>query len=111
RQRLLVGKIAEPHQQVVRLVDVPRKSLRKQTLQLELDSGDRLRVEQLAQVLAAQQLGEEVAVEGQRLRAPLGQRLVALVHVLGDVREQQRRRERRGALGIDGDDTDLARAD
>ena len=71
-------------------VRVTRETLRKETLKLELNCRDRLRVEQLAQVLAAQQLGKQVAVERERLRTTLGQRRVAFVHELRHVREEQR---------------------
>ncbi len=74
----------------MRFVDVAREAFGEQPLQLELDRCDRLRVEQLAKILAAEQLGEQVAVEGQGLGAALGQWLVALVHEVGDVREQER---------------------
>ena len=55
--RFGVAEVAEPDQQVVSLVDVTRKALGQQALQLELDLGYRLGVEQLAKVLAAEQLG------------------------------------------------------
>ena len=42
-----------------------------------------------------QELAQEPAVEGQRLCPAVQQRRVALVHVGGDVVEQQRRSERR----------------
>ena len=64
-------------------------------LQLRLDLADRIGVQQLAQVARSQQLGQQRPVEHQRLRAALGQRRVALVHVGGDVVEQQRAGERR----------------
>src|SRR6266581_745253 len=111
RRRLRVAEIAEPRQQVVRLVYIAREALRQQALQLQLDSRDRVRVEELAQVLAAEQLGEELAVEGQRLSAALRERRVALVHELRHVGEEKRRRERRGALGVDRHDAHLARSD
>ena len=68
-----------------------------QPLQLELEVGHRLRVEQLAQLLGPEQLAQQLAVQRQRLGAALGQRRVALVHERADVVEQQRARERRGA--------------
>ena len=60
-----------------------------EALQVELDVGEHPRVEQLAQLLGAEQVGEQVAVEGERRRPPLGERGVALVHVGGDPVEQQ----------------------
>jgi len=103
---LVHGEVAEADQQVVRLVGVAWESLWQQALQLELDRGDRLRVEKLTQVLAAEQLGQQLAIECERLRSALGQRRVALVHELSDVGEQQRRRERRSALGVDSDNAE-----
>src|SRR5258708_40351736 len=70
--RLLVAQVAQPDEQVVRFVDVAGEAFGEQPLQLELDRRDRLRVEQLAKVLAAKQLGEPVAVERQRRGAALG---------------------------------------
>ncbi len=78
----------------MRVVRITRKALRQQALQLQLDCRDRLRVQQLAQVFAPEQLGQQVAVKRQRLRPPLRERRVAFVHELGHVREQKRRRER-----------------
>ena len=74
----------------MRFVRIAWESLWQKSLQLQLDQRDCLRVEQLAQVLAAEQFGEQLTVKGEGLRPALRQRLVALVHVLGDVREQQR---------------------
>ena len=76
--------------------------------QLRLDVGERVRVEQVAQLLLAEQLAEEVAVERERLGPPLRRRRVVLVHVRGDVVEQERRRERRGGGGLDVDEVDCA---
>ena len=80
-----------------------------QQLQRALDLLQRLRVDQLAQLVGAEQLREQVAVEGQRRRPALGVRRVALVHVGRDVVEQQRGGERRGGLRLDLDQGDLAR--
>ena len=93
------------------LVDITREALRKQALQLELDLGHRLGVEQLAKVFATEQLRQQVAVESECLGSALGQRRVPLVHEDRHIREEERRRERRGALGVDGDHAHLARAD
>ena len=67
-------------------------------------------VQQLAQVLGAEQLAQQVAVERERGRPPFGERRVALVHGDRDPPEQQRLRERRGALGVDRDDPRASRA-
>ena len=78
-------------------------------LKVGLDLLEAPRVDQLAQLLLAQQLAQQVAVERQRRRAALGVRRVALVHVGRDVVEQQRGGERGGALGLHLDQRQLAR--
>ncbi len=80
-----------------------------QPLQVGLDLVERRRVDQLAQLLLAEQLAQQVAVERERRRAALRVRRVALVHVRRDVVEQQRRRERRGGRRLDLDEAQLAR--
>ena len=87
------------------LVGVPRAAG-----ELPLDLGDRVRVEQVAQLLLAEQLAEQVAIERQRLRPPLGRRRVVLVHVGRDVVEEERGRVRRRGRALDVDEVDLARA-
>ena len=81
-------------QQVVDGVDGAGVALRDQPLQLQLEVGERGGVDQVAQLVAAEQLGEQLAVQGQRRGAALGQGCVALVHEARDVVEQQRRGER-----------------
>ena len=75
-----------------------------QALQVELDIGQHAGVEQLAQLLGAEQVAQQVAVERQRRGPPLGQRRVALVHVRGDPVEQQALGHRAGLGGVDADD-------
>ena len=104
-------QIAQAAQEVVHLVGRPCGSVAGQRLQLQLELGQRVGVEQLAQLLGAEQLAQQVAVERQRLRAPVGQRRVALVHVRGDVVEHQRAGERRRAARLDTDERDLAPLD
>ena len=58
-------------------------------LQVGLDGLQRARVDQLAQLLLAEQLAQQLAVQRERGGASLGVGLVALVHVRGDVVEQQ----------------------
>ncbi len=77
--------------------------------ELRLDVGESTRVEQVAELLLAEQLAKEVAIERERLRATLGGRGVVLVHVGGDVREEEGRGERRGAGVLDLDEIELAR--
>ena len=92
----------------MRLVRIARETLRQEALELELHLRDSLGVEQLAKVLAAEQLGEKVAVERERLGATLGQGRVPLVHELRDVGEQERGRKGRCALRVHRDDPHLA---
>ena len=101
-------QVAEPAQQVVGLVEGGRAA---GPLQLLLDLVDRPGVEQLAQVVVAQELGEQGAVELQRLRPPLGRGRVALVHVRGDVVEEERRGKRRGLGRLDLDHAHLPAPD
>ena len=84
------GQIADDAEQVAGAVEVPGMPVGGQPLQLRLDLRHRLRVEQLAQLRAAEEFGEQAGVEGERLRTPFGQRGVALVDELSDVPEQQR---------------------
>ena len=100
-------QIAEAQQQVVHAVDRPRPAVVLQLLQLGLDVGDRVRVEQVAQLGVAEQLAQLRLIDRQRLRATLGERRVAVVEVVGDVAEEQRRGERRGHGRVDGRDPDL----
>ena len=79
---------------VVGLVDVARQATLDQPLQLELEVGQHVGVDQLAQLLGAEQVAQQIAVEGQRRGAALGQRRVAGVHVHGDPPEHERLRER-----------------
>ena len=78
--------------------------------QRRLDLGERVGVDQLAQLLLAEQLAQQVAVERERLRTPLRRRRVVLVHVRRDVVEEQRRRERRRRRRLDVDEVELTRA-
>ena len=93
------------------LVGRPCPATLGEALQLELDVGEHTRIEQLAQLLGAEQVAQQVAVERQRRGPPLGQRGVALVHVGGDPVEQQARRHRAGLRGVDLDDPDRSRTE
>ncbi len=78
-------------------------------LEVRLDLVERAGVDELAQLLLAEQLAQEVAVERQRGGTPLGVRRVALVHVRRDVVEEQRRGERGRRRRLDLDERQLAR--
>ena len=80
-------------------------------LQLELRLRERLGVEQLAQLRLAEELAELRLIDGQRLRAALGERRVAVVQEVRDVAEQHRRRERRRLGRVGGVHADRALAD
>jgi hypothetical protein len=82
---LVLAQIAAAAEQIVQLVG--RAGLAAQPA---LDFLERAGIDQVAQLLLPEQLAQQVAVERERLRAPLGGRRVVLVHVVGDVVEQQR---------------------
>jgi hypothetical protein len=86
-------------------------ALRRQPLELGLDRLQHPGVEQLAQLFAADELAQEMPVEGEGLRLALGQRRIPLVEVGGDVGEDQRAGERRGGGGLDRHHPDRARGD
>ena len=108
RRDLVRAQVAQAAQQVVDLVGGRGRPLRREGLQLQLQVGQGARVEQLAQLVRPEQLAQEVAVERQRLRAAVGERRVAFVHVGRDVVEEERAGERRGARQLDADEADLA---
>src|SRR3712207_7285231 len=62
------------------------------TLFRSLDRGD---IQQVAEFRRADQLAQLRLIDGQRLRAALGERRITLVDVVRHVIEQQRRGERR----------------
>jgi len=89
-------------------IGAPRAVLRVEALKLPLDRLHRLSVEQLAELGVAEQIAQLRLIDGERLRAPLGQGRVAVVEKTGDIGEEERRGERRRLLGIDGGDANLA---
>ncbi len=90
----------------MQLVDVPRGRTKRR-----LDLLDGARVEELAKLLDAHQLSEQIAVERERLRTPLLGRRVVLVHVRGDVVEEERRGEGRRRRRLDLDEVERALLD
>ena len=70
-------------------------------LQLPFDEIERVGIQQLAQLGVAKQLAQLRLIHRQRLRAALGERGVAVVDVVRDVAEEQRRGEWRRRFGID----------
>jgi hypothetical protein len=89
-------------------LQVPALAVRRDALQLTFGVGHDRGIQQLPQVSLAEQVGQQRRVQGQRLRAPLGQRRVALVHERADVTEEQRPAERRRGGRLHLDDADLA---
>ncbi len=71
-----------------------RPAVLGEVLELELDLGDDLGVEQVAELGVAEQLAQEGTIEGERRRALLGDRRVVLVHEGRDEVEHERRGER-----------------
>ena len=81
-------------------VAVARAGLRRAVLQVGLHLVQRVGVDQFAQLLLSEQLAQQVAIQRQCRRPALGVGRVALVHVGGDVVEQQRGGERRRGLRL-----------
>ena len=105
---------AEDTEQVRHVLGVPGLALGDQALQLGLGGADGLRVEQVAQrraVTAAEQLRQQLGVQGQGSGPALGQGGVALVQELRDVAEQQRAGERGGGRRLDLDHAHLTGGD
>ena len=102
---------AEVGEQVAEIVGVARMPGRYEPLQLELQLGEHFGIEELPELFGTEQVAQQVAVERERGGAPLRERRVAFVHVDRDPAEQQRLRERRRPLGLDGNDAELARTD
>jgi ClpP class serine protease len=69
-------------------------------LELLLDGRAR-RVEQLAQLRVAEQLAQLRLIDRERLRPPFRERRIAVVDVVGDIAEKQRRGERRRRARIE----------
>jgi hypothetical protein len=88
--------VATPQEEIVQLVGGSRRPAK-----LSLHLLERSGVDEVAELLLAQELAQEVAVEGERLRAPLGEGRVVLVHVRRDVVEEEGSAERRGRGRLD----------
>ena len=104
-------EIAEPKQHVMHAVDGPCTSIRLlivQVLELGLDIGNRIRVQQIAQLDLAEQLAQLRLIDRQCLGAAFGERGIAVVEVVGDVAKQQRRGKRRRHGRVHGRHPDLA---
>ena len=87
RERYIIflkSQISPTQKNKVQVICITRLSA-----QLSLDIRNGVRVEQVAQLLLAQELAQKVAVERQRLRPSLRRGCVVLEHVRGDVVEEQ----------------------
>ena len=104
-------QVAQPAEQIVDAVERRCAAILGECLEAQLEIGQRVRVEQLAQLLLSEQLAQQVAVERQRAGPALGDRRVAVVHVGGHVVEHQAARERGGADRLDAVHGDLAPGD
>ena len=93
-------EVAHPAQHVVQLVGAAGAAAVGQQLQLQLQVGEGAGVQQLAQLLRAEQVAQEVLVQRQRGGTALRQGCVALVHVGGDPVEQQALGERGRLRGV-----------
>ncbi|CAM5703105.1 hypothetical protein SANTM175S_04584 [Streptomyces antimycoticus] len=92
------GERAEQPQDVGDALGVLDPAVLGEPLQLVLQLGQDVGVEQLAQLGLAQELGQQPCVEGEGCGAALGERGVALVEKLRDIAEEQRAGEG-GRLG------------
>ena len=109
RRDLVDRERAEQAEEVGDALHARQPTVGGEALQLPLGRVHDVRVEQLAQLDAAEQLGQQGRVEGERLRLPLGKRAVALVEERADVAEQQAAGEGRRGRRLDLDDADRAR--
>lgn len=107
--QLGVGEGTQHAQEVGDPLDVLDPPVLGEPLQLPLQLGEDLGVEQFAQLRPAEQLGEQMGVQGEGGGAPFGERRVALVQELGHVTEEERAGEGRGLLGGHLDQPDPAR--
>ena len=101
-------QIAHLAQHVVKFIGGARPAPVSQQLQFQLEIGQRTGVEQLAELLGAEQVAQQIAIERERCGPPFGQRAVALVHERRYPVEQQALRERRGLCRVDADHADRA---
>ena len=108
---LVGGQVPKAAQQVVDLVERRRLAVLDERLQRQLEVGQGIGVEQLAELLLPQQLPEQVAVQGERPGPPLRQWRVTVVHVGRDVVEQEAARERARLGRLDPVHGDLAARD
>ncbi|HTY19855.1 MAG TPA: hypothetical protein VMH82_19240, partial [Myxococcota bacterium] len=90
------------------LIGGSRRSFGHQALKGEFQVRERGRIDEIAQLLLAEQLAQQIPIQGKSAGPALGERSVAFVHVRGEVVEQERARERRGRDRLDLPDFDVA---
>ena len=83
------GQGTQCSEQIGRAVDTPGRGAVGETLQFQFNSGHHIRVEQIPQRRLAEELAEELAVDGEGHGASFGSRGVVLVHVRGDEVEHE----------------------
>ena len=93
-RRFIERQVAQAQQQIVDAVDGLHALRVAEQLQLAFDVRECVRIEQLPQLRFAEQLSQLRLIDREGLRAPLGQRCIAVVDVVGHVTEEERRRER-----------------
>jgi hypothetical protein len=111
QRELFQRQVPQTQQQVVNRIDRLRLVPLVEMLQLHLRLRERFLVQQLAELRLAEELAELRLVDGQRLRAALRERRVAVVEEVGDEAEQHRSRERRRLGCVGGVHADSALAD
>jgi hypothetical protein len=94
-------EVADPDEQIVQAIGGLDPELLVQVLALGLDCFERRGVQQFPQLRVAQELPKLRLVDRECLGAPFRQRRIPVVDVVGDVAEEQRRRERRRHPRID----------
>ncbi len=98
----------QPSQEIFEPVDVSGLPGFGCSLKFGFELGEHFGVEEFPQLLGAQQVVQQITVERQGRRPALGQRSVAFVHVLSHPTEQQTAGHRRGRVGVDRVNGDLA---
>jgi hypothetical protein len=109
RAHFVDAQVADVAQQVVQVIETAdAPTLGREPLQLQFERGQRIGIDEFAELVGAVQLAQQVAVEREGDGAPLGEGCVALVHVRRDPAEQQRLGERRRPRRVDGDGANRA---
>lgn len=105
---LIAGEVAETAEEVVQLVGVAGLPPGREGLEFEFEVLEDFGVEEFAEFVFAEEVAEEVAVESEGLGATLGEWGIALIHVGGDVIEEEGACKGRGFARFDGMDANFA---